>query len=203
MLALGYFVDLWLTHLHLPPMGLDTSFRVEWALSFQDPLMLTAVASSLLLFAGHLIGGVSAAFVARTLSSVSAKRTFSVLCLTGFGGAVALASTTALVHAGCFTHVTTLGIDVFGILCFSGVCLVENKAEPSLRKPALELLLVGTIAGASLMAQGEGWTSYLAATFSFLMFIRLNQIVREIWLADQVPLERSEQAATDDGKDLL
>ena len=203
VIALGYFLDLWLTHLQLPTMGLDTSFTVDWASSFQDPLTLTAVTSTLLLIAGHLAGSSAAIFLTRTGISDSGKRAFYALGVTGWGGALALVFTTSIAHASTLTHVTTLAIDIFGIIAFSALCFFEKKEQPSLRQSSLELLLVSTIAGSSLLAQSQGWTIYVAGIFSFLMFLRLNQVVREVWLVEKGPGEvESAIVHTDSGDSL-
>ena len=203
MIALGYFLDLWLTHLHLPTMGLDTSFTVDWALSFQDPLTLTAVMSTLLLLAGHLAGGSAAIFLTRTGVSDSGKRAFFALGLAGLGGAVALVSKPAIAQASSLTHVTTLAIDIFGIIAFSALCFIEKKDQPSLRQSSLELLLVSSIAGSSLLAQSQGWTVYVAGIFSFLMFLRLNQVARDLWLMEQGPFGVATAAEDTDARDSL
>ena len=203
VIALGYFLDLWLTHLHLPTMGLDPSFTVDWALSFQDPLTLTAVMSTLLLLAGHLAGGSAAVFLTRTGLSDSGKRAFYALGLAGLGGAVALVSTPAIAHASTLTHVTPLTIDIFGIIAFAALCFFEKKDQPSLRQSSLELLLVSTIAGSSLLAQSQGWTVYVAGIFSFLMFLRLNQVVREVWVVEKGPVETASTVENTDGRDTL
>lgn len=203
MIALGYFLDLWLTHLHLPTMGLDTSFTVDWASSFQDPLTLTAVMSTILLIAGHLGGGSAAIYLTRTGISDSGKRAFYALGLTGLGGAIALVSAPAIAHASTLTHVTTLAIDIFGIIAFSALCFFEKKDQPTLRQSSLELLLVSTIAGSSLLAQSQVWTIYVAGIFSFLMFLRLNQAIREIWLVEQTPVELTSGVEETDARDAL
>jgi hypothetical protein len=192
IIALGYSLDLWLTHFHLPTLGFDIYFRIEWALGFQDPLMLTAITYTVLLLGGHLTGGLTAMFLARTMKSETGKKIYLGLSFAAFAGVAALVSSASITQVGSLTHVTTLGVDVFGIIIFSTLCLVTYRADTTLRNLALELLFVSTIAGASLLAQSQGWTIYLAATFSFLMLLRLNQTVAQIWLLDQVHLKDCE-----------
>lgn len=189
VIVLGYCLDIWLTHLHLPTMGLETSYALEWAQMFQSPTALTAVGANLLLLVGHLGAGLAALSLARAIAPASDSRLFLTLGATGILGAILVVGSTPILLSGALTHVNLLTMDVLGILCFSALNFAKEKSDEIKRKRPLELLLVSTIAGASLLAPGHGWTSYLAAIATFLMLLWLYRSVDELWRRRSPALE--------------
>ena len=194
LLAGGYGLDVLLSLLILPSLGLDATLLVDTSIS-ENPHAMMAFLSLALIALGHLL--LLFALLLWTLARPGFFRRVrgdgrdQIAFLTGLAGLAGLVSAlsgTKQVGIQALTYVDAIGIDLVAILTISIVSWVRLRGTERLKKGKhlVTLILAAFVTGISTLAVSVE-TSWLVAVFIASALLALHEISRLLAVFDEVP----------------